>query len=173
MKVFLLINGSSRETIKSRLNTMMKQRWGLDRHTTCCDRHLEIPGVSNNATGTREQNKTNSWIPVGPATDKNAPPQPTKINSGTINESDARATGVQLKREAKLLSVTGLSPKHADYRIISMLYPIRIVIFWTDQKNQPYLHFWNLYTKSPWNSGSDRPWCKSVFNPTLNLETNS
>ena len=23
------------------------------------------------------------------------------------------------------------------------------------------------------NSGSDRPWCKSVFNPTLNLETNS
>ena len=28
--------------------------------TTCCDRHLEIPGVSNNTTGTLEQKKTNS-----------------------------------------------------------------------------------------------------------------
>ena len=31
----------------------------------CCDRHLEIPGVSNNTTGTLEQKKTNSWTPVG------------------------------------------------------------------------------------------------------------
>ena len=34
----------------------------------CCDRHLEIPGVSNNTTGTLEQKKTNSWTPVGQAT---------------------------------------------------------------------------------------------------------
>ena len=27
----------------------------------CCDRHLEIPGVSNNTTETLEQKKTNSW----------------------------------------------------------------------------------------------------------------
>ena len=27
----------------------------------CCDRHLAIPGVSNNTTGTLEQKKTNSW----------------------------------------------------------------------------------------------------------------
>ena len=33
--------------------------------------------------------------------------------------------------------------------------------------------FLNLYTKSPKNSDSDKPWCNSVFNPTLNLETNS
>ena len=32
MKVFWLINGSSRETNKSPLNTMLKQRWGLDRN---------------------------------------------------------------------------------------------------------------------------------------------
>ena len=28
----------------------------------CCDRHLEIPGVSNNTTGTLEQKKTNSFF---------------------------------------------------------------------------------------------------------------
>ena len=41
--------------------------------TTCCDRHLKIPGVSNNTTGTLEQKKTNSWTPVGQATYKKAP----------------------------------------------------------------------------------------------------
>ena len=50
---------------------MMKQRWGLDRN----DRYLEIPGVSNNTTGTLEQKKINSWTPVGQATDKKAPAQ--------------------------------------------------------------------------------------------------
>ena len=88
----------------------------------CCDRHLEIPGVSNNTTGTLEQKKTNSWTPVGQATDKKKlRPKPTKII-----ESDARPTGVQLKREAKLLTVIGLNTKHADCRIIFMLYPIRL-----------------------------------------------
>ena len=29
---FQLVNGSSRETNKSQINTMMKQRWGLDRN---------------------------------------------------------------------------------------------------------------------------------------------
>ena len=31
-----------------------------DSTETCCDRHLEIPWVSNNTTGTLEQKKTNS-----------------------------------------------------------------------------------------------------------------
>ena len=44
----------------------------------CCDRHLEIPGVSNNTTETLEQKKTNSWAPVGQATDKKAPAQTNK-----------------------------------------------------------------------------------------------
>ena len=47
----------------------------------CCDRHLEIPGVSNNTTGTLEQKKTNSWTPVGQAQTKKLRPKPTKINS--------------------------------------------------------------------------------------------
>ena len=46
-----------------------------DSTETCCDRHLEIPGVSNNTTGTLEQKKTNSWTPMGQATDKKAPAQ--------------------------------------------------------------------------------------------------
>ena len=39
------------------------------------------PGVRNNTTGTLEQKKTNSWTPVGQATDKKLRPKPTKINS--------------------------------------------------------------------------------------------
>ena len=42
---------------------------------TCCDQHPEIPGVPNNITGTLEQKKSNSWTPVGQATDKKAPAQ--------------------------------------------------------------------------------------------------
>ena len=51
--------------------------WSKDEDSTgmCCDRHPEIPGVSNNTTGTLEQKKTNSWTPVGQATDKKAPAQ--------------------------------------------------------------------------------------------------
>ena len=52
---------------------MMKQRWGLDKNVY--DRHPEIPGVPNNITGTLEQKKTNSWTPVGQATDEKAPAQ--------------------------------------------------------------------------------------------------
>ena len=47
--------------------------WNKDEdstETTCCDLHLDIPGVSNNITGTLEQKKTNSWTPVGQAADK-------------------------------------------------------------------------------------------------------
>ena len=39
--------------------TVIKQ-YGEGGLKTCCDRHLEIPGVSNNTTGTLEQKKTNS-----------------------------------------------------------------------------------------------------------------
>ena len=31
----------------------------------------------------------------------------------------------------------------------------------------------DLYTQPPYNFGSDWPWCKRVFNTTLNLENNS
>ena len=57
--------------------------WNKDEDSTetmCCDWHPEIPGVSNNTTGTLEQKKTNSWTQVGQAIDKKAP-APTKINS--------------------------------------------------------------------------------------------
>ena len=93
----------------------------------CCDRHLEIPEVSNNTTGTLEQKKTNSWTLVGQATDKKDPAPTNKwLYVGAIIESDDRPTGVQLKREAKLLTVIGLNTKHADCRIIFMLYPKRL-----------------------------------------------
>ena len=34
--------------------------------TTCCDRHLEIPGMSNNTTGTLEQKKSKQLNPGEP-----------------------------------------------------------------------------------------------------------
>ena len=45
---------------------------------------------------------------------------------GPIIVFDARPTGVQLKREAKLSTVIGLITKHADCRITFILYPIRL-----------------------------------------------
>ena len=73
--------------------------------------------------------KTNSWTPVGQATDNKAPAR-TNLNKqlyvGAIIESDVRPTGVQLKREAKLLTMIGLNTKHADCRIIFILYPINL-----------------------------------------------
>ena len=56
-------------------------------------------------------------------------PKPTKIKSfmsGPLLSLTPDPTGVQLKREAKLLTVIGLNSKHADHRIIFMLYPIRL-----------------------------------------------
>ena len=53
-------------------------------------------------------------------------PQVTILILILIIESDARLTGVQLKGGAKLLTVIGLNTKHADCRIIFMLYSIRL-----------------------------------------------
>ena len=89
---------------------------------------------------------------MGQATDKKAP-APTNQNKqfyvGAIIESDARPTGVQLKREAKLLTVTALTTKHADCRIIFMLYPILLyhMIIFLIRKISPTYIFLN--TKSP------------------------
>ena len=38
----------------------------------------EIPGMPNNTTGTLEQKKTNSWTPVGQATEKSSSPNQLK-----------------------------------------------------------------------------------------------
>ena len=67
----------------------------------------------NNTTEIPEQKKTTSWTPNAQATDKtkSGPIQLKLINKlyvGPIIESDARPTGVQLKREAKLSTVIGL-----------------------------------------------------------------
>ena len=53
-------------------------------------------------------------------------PKPTKINSFMSGPSSSLMPNPQLKREAKLLTVMGLNTKHADCRIIFMLYPIRL-----------------------------------------------
>ena len=59
--------------------------WNKDEdstETTCCDRHLEIPGVSNNTIGTLEQRKNQQLNPGGSKQQtKKLRPQPTKINS--------------------------------------------------------------------------------------------
>ena len=47
---------------------MMKQRWGLDRNNVLQPTPGDPWGVEQ-----LEQKKTNSWTPVGQATDKNVP----------------------------------------------------------------------------------------------------
>ena len=57
---------------------------------------------------------------------------------------------MQLKREAKLLTVNGLNTKHADCRIIVMLYPICLVkygfSFELIRKISPTYNFLNFCT---------------------------
>ena len=101
-----------------------------DSTETCCDRHLEILGVSNKPLKHWSKRKPTVEPRWAKQRTKKLRPQPTKINSvmsgPSLSLSDARPTGVQLTSEAKLLTVIGLNTKHANYRIIFMLYPIRL-----------------------------------------------
>ena len=67
---------------------------------------------------TLEQQKSNSWTPVGPTKERSSGPGQLnwKLCAGAIIKSEARLTGVQLKRSAKLLTT-----KHA---VCLILYPI-------------------------------------------------
>ena len=75
---------------------------------------------------TLEQQKSNSWTPVGPTKDRASSPNQLhwKLCAEAIIKYEARPAGVQLKRVAKLSTVTGLSTKHAVCRITFMLYPV-------------------------------------------------
>ena len=75
---------------------------------------------------TLEQQKSDSWTPVGPTKDISSGPSQLnlKLYAGVIIKSEARPTGVQLMRSAKLLTVIVLTTKHAVCRITFMLYPI-------------------------------------------------
>ena len=58
---------------------------------------------------TLAQQKFNNWTPVGPTKARSSGPSQLnwKLYAGAIIKSDARPTGVQLKRSAKLLIVIG------------------------------------------------------------------
>ena len=49
-----------------------------------------------------------------------------QLNLGGPSNRQKSSGPNQLKREAKFLTVIGLNTKHADCRIIFMLYPIRL-----------------------------------------------
>ena len=76
---------------------------------------------------TLEQQKSNSWTPMGPTKDRSSGSSQLnlKLYVRAIIKSEARPTGVQLKRSAKLLTVIGLTTKHAVCCITVMLYPIK------------------------------------------------
>ena len=137
---------------------MMKQRWGLDwNKTTCCDRHLEIPGCRTAPLEHRSKRKPTDEPRWAKQQTKKLWPQPTKINSFmsgpslSLTPTHRRA----IKEWSKVINRDWVN-KHADCRIIFMSYPRRFNIwlfFWidpkrTDQKNQSYLHFFLLYIQS-------------------------
>ena len=69
-----------------------------------------------------EQNTSKSWTPMGPTKVRSSGPSQLNwkpYNAGAIIKSEARSTGVQLKRSAKLLTVTGLTTKHPVCRVRS------------------------------------------------------
>ena len=49
------------------------------------------------------------------------------VKAGAFITSEARPAGEQIKRAAKLLTVTGLTTKHAVFRI-TFLYPILFIV---------------------------------------------
>ena len=103
---------------------MMKQRWGLDRNNVLRPTPGDPWGVEHHHwnTGAKQNQQLNPQWAKQQTKKKKKAPAPTNWNKslyvGAIIESDARPTGVQLKREAKLLTVIGLNTKHADCRII-------------------------------------------------------
>ena len=80
---------------------------------------------------TPEQQKSNSWTPVGPTKDKSSNPSQLnwKLYVGAIIKPEVRPAGVQLKSAAKLLTVTGLSTKNAVCRITFMLYQAHFLLY--------------------------------------------
>ena len=78
VKVFLLINGSSRETNKSQINTMMKQRWGLDRNNVLRPTPGDPWGVELHRCDKRKPIVEPWWAKQEAKTLRS---QPTKINS--------------------------------------------------------------------------------------------
>ena len=81
---------------------MMNQRRGLNRNSVSW--YPELPWVSNNTTELPEQKEITNWNPNVLATEKtkSSPKVIYLVYLGSITESDARLTDVQLKREAKL-----------------------------------------------------------------------
>ena len=158
----------------------MKQRWGLE-ETTCCDRHLEIPGVLNNTIGTLEQKKTNSWIPIGQATKKLRPQ--TSFMSGhhwvwhpthrrAIKEGSKVTDSDWVKHLACRLShyiyvMSNMFVTHDNIsELIRKISPTYIFFFFFFF----FFFFLNLYTyKIPVPIGLDA----KVFILTSNLETNA
>ena len=99
----------------------MKQKWELDRNVlrpTLGDPR----GIEQHHWNTEA--KENQQLNPGGPSNRQKSSGPNHV--GAIIESDARPTGKQLKREVNLLTVIGLNTKHADCRIIFMLYPIRL-----------------------------------------------
>ena len=115
---------------------------------------------------------------MGQTTDKKLRPQPTKMNSfmSGPSESDARPTGVQLKKATYLSTMIGLKTKHADLHNIQVItYTFVRCYDFSELKRKiiPSYKFLKFVNQVTINSGSERPSLKSVFSPILNLEINS
>ena len=112
----LVINESKQRTYKSRFITDETRRV-----------------LKSKPTLKRWSNRSPTVEPrwVRPTTDHQASANLTESRhkAEPIIKSEARPTGVQLKRSAKLLTVIGITAKHAVCRITFMLYPILFFFF--------------------------------------------
>ena len=122
---------------------MMKQIWGLDRNNVLRPTPGDPWGVEQHHWNTRAK-ENQELNPGGPGNrQKKLRPQPTKVNSFMSGHqwvwrpthwraikkgSNAinRDTVKHLACRLSLLTVIGLNTKHADCRIIFMLYPKRL-----------------------------------------------
>ena len=129
MKELSFINASKQQIWKSSYNTEMKQ----DEYS------------KTRPTLKRRSYRNPAGEPPGPKTEH--------FRSDPSRFEDRR-TGVQLKRAAKLLTVTALTTNHAVCRITIMLYPISFTASdyfpkFIRKISRPAFAL-NLYTKSKW-----------------------
>ena len=98
----------------------------VDKKAMIRNRYNRIPHPAPNTKwekNTYNYDGTKIKTPVGPTKDRASSPSQLnwKLYAGAISKSEARPAGVQLKRAAKLLTVSGLTTKHAVCRITFML----------------------------------------------------
>ena len=114
------------------------------------------PSLSLTPTGTLEQRKTNSWTPLGQATDKKLRPKPTKINSFVSGRSNLprQCHGIQ----------SYVFQGMRQYSVCAMLF--QVIPDYAMDCNVMYIAIKVILRGNPWNLDSHLEFWERLFSIT-------